>query len=341
MTMPDRNGAPPPAIGGYFPLATGTSTHEYHAGLRRYQSARAAWRALVAHLQPTRVWMPAYLCRDMADSLAGLLVRVERYRLDEALMPLDIDLAREDLLLYPNYFGVSGAKVDALLERYPGQRVVVDNAQAFFATPRVAIATLYSPRKFVGVPDGAYLATALDLPLPTTIDNGSLDRCHHLLARAAGDVEGGYVHFLRAEASLAEHEPRQMSWVTRHLLSSIDYDAVRHRRADNFRYLHTLLGGINRFPMDLAHDDVPLCYPLLCVDASRRAGLLDALRAQRIYMPIYWPDVMNGAEPWNLASRLLAVPLDQRYGRAELDRLLGALFESGLEPIRAATLPLA
>lgn len=65
---------------------------------------------------------------------------------------------RRQWLLYVNYFGI--ASDDLLAEvkrRWP--RVIFDNTQAFFSAPRMDADSynVYSCRKFVGVPDGAYL----------------------------------------------------------------------------------------------------------------------------------------------------------------------------------------
>ena len=58
---------------------------------------------------------------------------------------------------------------------------------------------------------------------------------------------------------------------------------------------------------------VPLCYPLL----ASRPGLRELLRAQRIYLPCYWPELLTRSgvpereRQW--AERLLPLPVDQRY----------------------------
>ena len=83
---------------------------------------------------------------------------VERYPLDARRLPVCPALGDGEWLLYVNYFGI--ASDDLLVEvkrRWP--RVIFDNTQAFFSAPRMDADSynVYSCRKFVGVPDGAYL----------------------------------------------------------------------------------------------------------------------------------------------------------------------------------------
>ena len=63
-------------------------------------------------------------------------------------------------LLYVNYFGICQHQERQVLERFGASRVVLDRSQAFFADPIDCLATIYSPRKFFGVPtEGSYRPT--------------------------------------------------------------------------------------------------------------------------------------------------------------------------------------
>ena len=61
--------------------------------------------------------------------------------------------------------------------------MIVDNAQALFAEPIQGVKSVYSPRKYVGIPDGgiAYIEAGLDI---NQYDRDvSYERCSHLLKR--------------------------------------------------------------------------------------------------------------------------------------------------------------
>ncbi len=67
-------------------------------------------------------------------------------------------LKANEALLYVNYYGLKQRYVEQLANK-TGDRLIVDNTQAFYAKPIAGIDTFYTCRKFFGVPDGAYLYT--------------------------------------------------------------------------------------------------------------------------------------------------------------------------------------
>jgi len=118
-----------------------------------------------------------------------------------------------------------------------------------------------------------------------------------------------------------------MSALTQRLLASVDYDSVRARRVENFAYLHEKLQRYNRFTFRHDRQAVPLCYPFF--DAP--AGLREALRAQRIYMPTYWPDVATaeGVPDFerDLPASTLCLPCDQRLTPDDLAPIVQHLLD--------------
>lgn len=123
-----------PPIGGYFELELPARRELPHAGLQHYQSARAAFLALLRVGRPTRVWMPRYICNAMLTPLENVGIEYAWYDLtDELEVGPEVRLDAGDWLLYVNYFGVCGAKVEALLHRFSPAQIVLDFSQAFFS----------------------------------------------------------------------------------------------------------------------------------------------------------------------------------------------------------------
>ncbi|MPV69913.1 hypothetical protein [Burkholderia sp. BE17] len=315
------------AIGGYLALEWPDCGREWHRDAMRFQSARAAFLALLRARMPSAVWAPWYLCDSMIEPLRAAGTPIRRYALNRDLGCPTIALGDGEWLLYVNYFGVCDHHVDDVLARHPRERVVIDNAHAFFSSSRDCLATVYSPRKFVGVPDGGYLVSQAHMPLPERTDDDSIARCRHLLTRMAAGAEAGYADFAAAEASLQQQEPQRMSTLTQRLLAGIDYDTVRARRIANFRYLHARLGSRNRLSLTDKTDRVPLCYPFF--GAPR--GLRDIWRTQRIYSATYWPDLPSGPDipdfERNLPHDTLFVPCDQRLSPEQLKPLVDQILE--------------
>ena len=312
-----------PEIGGYFGLDLPDHGDAFPNAIK-LQSARAALRAVIESSRSTRALLPGYLCESAIQAVVAAGARVETYALDDSLYPANLPRVGEGrVLVYVNYFGLCGANVERLMQEVPRDKLVIDNAQALLARPTDSLATIYSPRKFIGVPDGGLLMTSrLEVSMPRREDALSIGRMRHLLERMAGGAQEGYVHYVEAEESLRDSTPLLMSRLTKRLLASIDMSAVRERRRANFVALASILDDLNTSKWKLEPDSVPLCYPLVTnfeVDRIRKE-----LAERRIYLPTYWPEFKpergDGIEA-RLQKRCLPVPCDQRYSVEEMSDL--------------------
>lgn len=272
--------------------------------------------------------MPRYLCDTMYAPLRDANIEYVEYAIDERFHIVEApELRAGDWLYYVNYFGVCDNYVDSLIASYGRDCIVVDNCQAFFSKPRNCVATIFSPRKFFGVPDGGLLLTPFPVELPTQRDADSVMRSRHLMERLASTPEKGYGNYKTAEQSLKIVEPRRMSQLTDTLLSTVDLENARLRRNENFLILHEKLAAFNRREFDTSTIDGPLCYPLL-LDAT---GLREHLIASRIFVATYWPDVLDRVESTAaeaaLVKQLLPLPCDQRYEASDMMRIVDACLD--------------
>ena len=310
------------AIGGYFELELPCPKSFLYSAALGFQSARAAFFALLREGRPNRVWMPRYICNAMLEPLARVGIECLFYSINGQFdIEGEVDVRSEDWLFYVNYFGVCSDNVDRIFERFNQHQIVLDHSQAFYVAPKNCLATIYSPRKFFGVPDGGLLITQLPVQIPSEIDEGSINRVAHLFKRLADSPESGYADYLQAEKSLSEFEPLEMSRLTQRMLSSIDYQYIKTRRDENFRFLHESLGNINQLQIKLNKVDGPLCYPFITSNPDIRKLLI----AGRVFIPSYWPDVKertcdDDVEAY-LSDKCMAIPCDQRYGIQELTKI--------------------
>ena len=312
-------------IGGYFALEETTVSNRLYESALGFQSARAAFSALLGAGTPERIWMPRYICDAMLSPLLDAGTDICFYDLREDFrIDSQIKLRSQDWLLYVNYFGICDAIEQEVLRLFDPAQVVLDHAQALLSAPGDCLATIYSPRKFLGVPDGGLMFTRLELPLQTQVDRGSVERCRHLLLRADGQLDSGYVAFKQAEASLVDTAPRVMSELSRRMINSSDIDGMALRRCRNFELLHSHFSDINRcvIPANLTS---PLCYPLWLDRSIDR----DRLTSQGIFIPTYWNEVLGRCNPgsieYSLTLNCFALPCDQRYGIKDIERLAMSL----------------
>lgn len=319
------------AIGGYFELELSLSKPTLYPGALAYQSARAAFFALLRTGRPKRVWMPRYICDAMLVPLANVGVDCAFYNIDDSFNVADpVNLLPNDWLLYVNYFGICSENVDKTLERFDSARVVLDHSQALYSAPRDCLATIYSPRKFFGLPDGGLLVTGMRVEAPSEIDERSVSRVAHLVKRLAGSPESGYDDYRLAERSLDDLEPRIMSRLTQRILESVDYDRARVQRNQNFKFLHEKIGRFNQLGIASRNIDGPLCYPF----KSSRPGLKDYLISKRVFIPTYWPEVRRRTSDGDIELELLSfcnsIPCDQRYNIEDMEKICQWIFEEEL-----------
>ena len=261
---------------------------EFHKEALRFNTSRNAFEYVLRARGYRKVYMPYYTCEVMMSPFRKLGVAFEYYKIDEQLEPTELPtLDVDEAFLYTNYFGLKQMCVTRLAALY-GNRLIVDNAQAFFAEPIKGIDTFYSPRKFFGLPDGAYLYT--DCLLDSEFDRDiSYDRCSHLLKRIDLGAEVGFQDFHKNDDSLIGQPILRMSSLTQSLLGSIYYENVRKQRLANYGKLDSILKSSNLLKFSLDENSVPLVYPYLPKDGSLR----DKLIANRIYVARYWPNVLD------------------------------------------------
>lgn len=310
------------AIGGYFELELPASKAPVYPQALSFQSGRAAFLALLHTGKPRRVWAPYYICSTMLDSIKQAEVETAFYRIDDSFhLAQEIHLLEGDWFLYVNYFGLRGAYAQSLLSQFARQRVVIDASQALFSPPLDCLATIYSPRKFLGLPDGGLLVSSIAVDVPEA-DEGSFERALPLLKRMAFSPEAGYAEHQHAETTLYKQQPKGMSNLTRRMLSSVDLTEVCEARNRNFSYLHKHLGRHNRLHVMPGEVNGPLCYPMLTPNAKLR----EALIKERIFVATYWRDVLDLVEASCseafLVHGLVPLPCDQRYSEGDMARVV-------------------
>ncbi|MEM8571456.1 MAG: hypothetical protein AAGG56_11150 [Pseudomonadota bacterium] len=320
----ERSAREKPELGGYFGLDLPEFTLPF-GDFVAVQSGRAAMHAALKASGWQTVYAPSYICDSilLAAKTAGLNVAL--YDLDERLLPSGVSdrLPQDTGLIYVNYFGLSQTQVESVLDRFGPKNVVLDLSQSLFAPRSSALADVYSPRKFAGLPDGGLLKTDLEIDLPDGEDCGTLERLDHLFLRYGVSARAGYDAFNAARLSLYDTQPVRMSAITRKMMTSIDWETVRQRRLENFARIDALLGGSNARSWSVTAPQAPLCYPYTRTDADIPTIRKALAEEHNIFSPTYWPDVIARAQPGSLevamVNATLFLPIDQRITPDQID----------------------
>ncbi|MDO4893396.1 MAG: hypothetical protein Q3989_08860, partial [Eubacteriales bacterium] len=232
---------------------------EYYSGeqiIARLNSGRAAIYHAARVLNCQTVWLPYYQCDTVRDFLLRKGMTVKYYRIDTRINPVDIEQKPHEAVVFVNYFGImSQARMKLLAKRY--DNVIIDNSQAFFCKPVEGCMNVYSARKFIGVPDGAYvIGKNAELYVDEYEKGYSSDTSLFLLQRIEYGCEGKtYESRMINEHRIDSEDIKQMSDLTRAILDGADYDLIIQKRRDNFQLACKLFEDVNCiFPQMYADD---------------------------------------------------------------------------------------
>lgn len=311
-------------IGGYFELELPDNGGFPHDDGVLLNSGRNALEYVFRVLGDVKqVLIPYYTCDVVLEPIQKLNISYTFYRINRDLELEWLPSLQDcEYLLYTNYFGIKDEYVRKLAEHY-SSRLIVDNAQAWFAEPIEGISTIYSPRKFVGLPDGGVAYCSRHMDEDSFEQDISFARCSHLLKRIDLGPSDGYVDFRENSKQLVGQPIKQMSELTKRLLCSIDFKEARYKRKENFRFLHKNLQTSNLFNIPAMDSFAcPMIYPYLTNDIFLRQKLIE----NKIFIATYWPNVQEWATKdlleRNFMDKLLPIPCDQRYGTDEMKTII-------------------
>jgi hypothetical protein len=312
-------------IGGYFELELNKG-EEYHSNAKKLNLGRTAFEYVLRAKKIKKVFLPYYTCDVVLEPVLRTGITYEFYHIDENLEPVFkfSSLNETDYFLYTNYFGLKDQYVRQLARIV--DNLIIDNSQAFFSMPVQNVDTFYSPRKFFGLPDGAYLYTSADINIVLEKDN-SLDRFEHLLGRIEDGPEEFYSRFLINDRSLMGQSIKLMSNITQAILKSIDYMAIAEKRISNFNYLQNSLGTINECRISNELCQAPMVYPYMNCEKNLRSHLIE----NKIFVAQYWPNLIESCDDRTIekkfAQNLICLPIDQRYSNKEMQTIIDLIFK--------------
>lgn len=293
---------------------------EYHNGAIALNSGRHCVEYLIRAKGIKMLWMPYFMCDSVSELCGKLNVEIKYYHIDSSFLPvLDGHYSDNEYVYIVNYYGqLSNACIEALKDSLGN--IIVDNVQAFFQKPVDNVDTLYSCRKFFGVPDGAYLYTDTKLNMELEIDV-SYDRMSFLLGRFEKTANEFYQQYVANNQLFKTESMKRMSALTHNLLRGVDYERVRNVRTYNFRFLDEKLSAINK--LELKETDGAFMYPLYIDNGHKTRKML---HKKNIYVPTLWPDTFDicrkGEIEYDMAENILPLPIDQRYNINDMEYII-------------------
>lgn len=270
------------------------------------------------------IWLPYFLCDSVSNVCKKYGVNIKYYHINVDWTIQYAEMQEEEYLYVVNYYGqLDREYIKGLKKKY--ERVIVDNSQAYLEMSIVGVDTLYTCRKFFGVPDGAFLYTDKVLKRELPVDESFL-RMKYILGRFERSAQEFYKESVENNKFFADEAIKVMSKLTRNLLCGIDYEYVKNTRTNNFAYLNERLSKINR--LVVKNIEGAFMYPLMVDDAQE---IKKKLLEEKIYIPTLWPNVLDDVpKDWweyKLANNVLPLPVDQRYGKEEMEYVVGVILD--------------
>ncbi|WP_111709641.1 hypothetical protein [Lutibacter citreus] len=308
------------AIGGYFELELNKG-EEYHKKAISLNTGRNALEYILLANGYKKIYLPFFTCDVLLEPIQKLKIEVVFYNINELLEPVfDFNsIKHNEAFLYTNYFGLKDSYINVLAKSC--KNLIIDNAQSFYSKPIKGVDTFYSPRKFFGVPDGAYLYSNKNLDIDLEKDV-SYNRFEHLLRRIDTSAEDGYSYFKENDEKLSKQPIKKMAKLTQLILSNIDYRSCANKRRQNFNYLHDILNKTNLLEVVVQGESVPMVYPYWCEDIGLRERLIN----NKVYTATYWPNILEWCTKddleFKLASDIVYLPIDQRQTEKELVEII-------------------
>lgn len=309
-------------IGGYFELELPNISNFPQKDGIFVNSGRNALELVLNSIRNIQnIYIPYFTCDVVLEPLEKLNIQYTFYNIDENLeLPPNICLNNNEYLLYTNYFGIKDNYIKKLSQKY-GDKLIVDNAQALYAEPTANC--IYSPRKFVGIPDGGIAYCNKENDIASYARDYSADRCEHLLIRHDKEASEGYMAFKGNSAKLKSQTIKQMSNLTIRLIDSIDFNFIKEKRINNFNHIHKYLKESNLLDVDnFGEYACPMIYPYYTDDKTLKQKLI----SNKIFVATYWPNVFEWCKfdslEYNLSEHIIAIPIDQRYGIEDMNRII-------------------
>lgn len=308
----------------------GLEYYKEKKNIARLNTGRAAiWHAFRV-LGCDSIWLPYYQCDTVREFLKNKNVKIKYYHIDKHFNPIDLTPCDDDSVLLVNYYGImSFSRMERISQNY--KNVIIDNSQAFFCQPINNCMNVYSCRKFIGVPDGAYvIGEGADRFVDDYEQGFSSDTSIFMLQRIEYGCEGkAYKSRQLNEHRIDSEDCMKMSKLTRTILDGTEYNYIIEKRRENFQIACDIFGDLNCLYASEYYDSntVPMVYPLLIEDDN----LINKLQEAKHFQGHWWSYICDElpqvtAEYW-ISRYMIPITIDQRYGRNEIESLYNTIKE--------------
>lgn len=317
------------SYGGFLPLELNPGIEwfdQYKQNCRSFNSVKAGLDCLIRKMGIRELSVPYYYCPSTTQAIRNAGVHVHFYHINNQFMPEPSVWEDGRPILLVNYFGILEKQIDKQIQSHKDNIIILDNAHAFFAQPHFAgnLYTLYSAKKFFGVPDGAYLVGKNVKPHEEKPEYAA-DYLHYSAVTFEQGTNVAYREKKAVDNMLSSHYAG-MSILAHGLLQNVDYQRVRNRRTENFYWLWQYLQKVNE--LEFWETTPAYIFPLLCKNGRQ---VKKKLIEKSVFVPTLWSgeNLLNHGNEFEIHMSCDAVflPIDQRYSKEDMQYLVRLIKE--------------
>lgn len=296
--------------------------------------------------------VPPFTCETVIEPFLRCGFSLHTYPVSSDLMLTGemlrgaIERAGAEVVLLHRYFGfetLSGCEGVLAAFRERGGIVIEDRTQCVYSAHRPLDADFCvgSLRKWLGIPDGGF-AVRMNGVFPekpekenrAMVDMRLKASCMKAdyMQHRSDEKDTFYQMFLTSEDLLETKDTYyRIAKESAAVQAAADIPALKARRRRNYRQVYDALrdcGRIRLLTPALGEGDVPL---YLALTADDRGALQRRLRGERIYASAFWskesffPAIC--AEADEIYAHVLCLPVDQRYGADDMERMTAVITE--------------
>lgn len=345
-------------IGSIFPLSDEVISQaeseqlQYTGDRIHYSLCREALCDIARSLDnlEKKVLLPAYTCQTVITPFEEAGWQCDYYSIKRSLR---IDLRslenaivkhNPSLLVVHPYFGMDldEEEIAALnVIKKKGVYIVLDLTQCLFSAKLYPFASFIvaSYRKWMPIPDGGYLINNTDsvhITLPEAENDEFTEReiaAMYLRGQYFGNEEQRTKAISIRLSKSADHVadsnivPHKMSQVAYNLFAKENLEKNKKSRFDNYTYLFNSIQESEKITKVCKNiSDVTTAPLYFTIFVQDRPALQHILAQDSIYAPVIWPveeeRVLINDEVKYIYNHILAIPIDQRYGIGEMQRIL-------------------
>ena len=296
--------------------------------------------------------LPAYTCESVIEPFTKNGFSVEFFSVKKDLTP-DYEEIKEKIqnlqpsvFLFHRYFGFDTTpKIDEIVALCRENKIFVieDRTQCLYSDIPFSDADFFvgSIRKWCEVPDGGFVVfrngTIENKPQEADTNHEKIKLLasyekYEYLYNGKGEKKAFLEKFNEAEELLEQQDKLySISDVSKAIQSSLDTDEIKKARKENYTTLYDglmCIDGVDMLMGALPQNVTPLYMPIIVED---RQSVQLHLRENFIYAPVIWPKAEAitslNEETQYLYDHMLCIPVDQRYTKEDMKKIIDCLKE--------------